>query len=492
MKQLFLFLIVFLLHGILSAQTTAGLDPTFGTNGIVKTMPDQFGGNAISLALQSDGKIVAGGSPNALAIRYLPDGTVDNSFAASGIFTTSRLRYPATLQVLIQGNGKILLIGSGGISDSFFVTRLNTDGSFDSSFGDNGITVGFLGGVRCAGLQPDGKVLVAGDIYDHRTAVVRLKANGIIDSTFGTNGYVNTSGTPPWWGGIGQFEVIDDMDVMPDGKFVLAGDGRDTFMNSSIVAIRYLPNGALDTTFNHVGFKHVYLPGLTYGRTVKVQQNGKVLIGGSAGNSGTIIRLNENGTIDASFGLSGSLEVPNVDIRSLIILPTGKIACGGDHGDWIALRAKADGSSLDSGFGRNGIIANDINNTTDERINQIIVQPDNKIVACGYTAISSGVNYFTLTRYLPDATTAVSNIPSIGFGVNIYPNPTSNTIQLVIDHPNNRKGVAKIIALDGRVLLEKTVTNGGNILSLTTLPSGTYFISVTIGTVTKTQSITKT
>jgi uncharacterized delta-60 repeat protein len=98
------------------------LDPSFGTGGLVTTSVG--GAPVVSLALQTDGKILAGGE-----------------------------------------------IGSGA-SGSMGVARYNTDGSLDTSFGTNGLASG--GGSaseRAMALQPDGKIVVLGDDQNSATGV---------------------------------------------------------------------------------------------------------------------------------------------------------------------------------------------------------------------------------------------------------------------------------------------------------------------------------
>jgi uncharacterized delta-60 repeat protein len=277
---------------------------------------------------------------------------------------------------------------------------------------------------------------------------------------------------------------------MADGRIVLAGDGYDTSFNWTIASLRFLPDGQFDTTYNHTGFKHVYLPGLTYARSMKLQPDGKIIIGGSAGNSGFILRMNVNGSIDTTYGNMGVLEAP-LAIRSMLLLPDGKIITGGDNGDWMVGRVKAVGSSVDSTFGRNGSIVNDINNTLYERINQIAVQQDNKIVAVGYTESNDSGRLMAIARYLPDATTKIQTISSID-KFSIYPNPATNELFIKCsDAIPPYYWACTISSIDGRTWYYPFLTPGSTTINISNLPPGTYTIAVHSNNLQYTQLFTK-
>jgi uncharacterized delta-60 repeat protein len=120
----------------------------FGLNGIVTTDVLPMGDDYIeSLAVQSDGKIVAAG-PGGLA-RYNVDGSLDGSFNSGGTIALP-LRVN---EVAIQTNGKIVV--GGQLNGDFMLRRYNTDGSLDLTFsGDGIVTTDFKNGSRevCIGL----------------------------------------------------------------------------------------------------------------------------------------------------------------------------------------------------------------------------------------------------------------------------------------------------------------------------------------------------
>jgi len=124
------------------------LDGTFGSNGIVRTNFESSGPNravvANSLSLQRDGRIVAAGRITtasseiefALA-RYKSNGNLDSTFDSDGKVTTPIYGGEAT-SVAVQSDGKVLAAGSptdyAGQHD-FDLVRYNANGTLDTTFG---------------------------------------------------------------------------------------------------------------------------------------------------------------------------------------------------------------------------------------------------------------------------------------------------------------------------------------------------------------------
>ena len=124
------------------------IDTSFGSAGKVRT---DFGGANLDIAyagtLQSDGKIIAAGTtsdrigsktPFAVA-RYNSNGTLDTSFSSDGRTSVDFGGYfQAVYQVLVQPDGKIVTAGypnSEGSDSDFLLSRLNSNGSLDTTFG---------------------------------------------------------------------------------------------------------------------------------------------------------------------------------------------------------------------------------------------------------------------------------------------------------------------------------------------------------------------
>ena len=178
------------------------LDNSFGTNGKVTT--DFLGGrdSGSSMVLQPDGKILITGYLNRgegnsdfATLRYNPDGTLDNTFNGDGrLITTIGIGRDYASSITLQFDGKILLAGTGSnTSDNDFVlVRLDSTGLPDKTFGSLGIVLTDFGGRNDVGreilMQPDGKILVAGDTEDglHDIALARYLSGinvGVVNFT---------------------------------------------------------------------------------------------------------------------------------------------------------------------------------------------------------------------------------------------------------------------------------------------------------------------
>ena len=204
-------------------KANGALDTAFGTGG--KAAVD-FGGTDFGLALarQADGRIVvAGGSTagGAVVARLRANGTLDPDFDGDG-----RLMLPGggeARAVLVQPDSKIVLAGNPGLSEVMTVTRLNPNGSPDTTFnGDGTATIDFGPGddpARSAVLQPDGKIVVAGG----DVAVARLNANGSPDAAFGAAGKAAVD--------FGAATFGNAVALQPNGRIVVAGQrtGTDNF-----------------------------------------------------------------------------------------------------------------------------------------------------------------------------------------------------------------------------------------------------------------------
>src|SRR5918996_39668 len=158
-------------------QPSGELDDTFGGNGKVTTgFAGSESAEAVGIAIQTDGKIVAGGDvlrPSGefhfgLA-RYKPSGGLDDTFGGDGRVTTEFAESDSAraLGVAIQADGNI--VAAGGVETEtpslelrFALARYRPGGPLDDTFrGDGRVTPGFTGRAVARGvaIQADGKNL---------------------------------------------------------------------------------------------------------------------------------------------------------------------------------------------------------------------------------------------------------------------------------------------------------------------------------------------
>lgn len=245
---------------ILRYNTDGSLDNSFDTDGIVITAFDVSYETAYDVAIQSDGKIVAAGSAfidtayNFAVARYNMDGSLDASFGSGGMVTTLLTNGGEAKAMVIQSDGKIVLGGSSlqpDFSYTFGVVRYNTNGSLDNTFDTDGKVITSVSPNNDFGqalaLQADGKIIMAGKatpVGPEQFALVRYNTDGSLDLGWNGTGMLTTAFGTTW-------DEARAVIVQPDGK-VIAG-GLATVSGQKFAMACYNTNGTLDAGFGTGG-----------------------------------------------------------------------------------------------------------------------------------------------------------------------------------------------------------------------------------------------
>lgn len=407
------------------------LDPTFGVDGKVTTT---FGGtwsDGTAVAIQPDGRIVVAGvsSPDGWTFdfgvaRYATDGSLDATFGTGGVVTTDVRQYDYARAVAIQPDGRIVVAGTVNYvhgddfsSGDFGVVRYNADGSLDTSFDGDGIVITdilpssnvrlrFPDAVKGMALQPDGKIMVFGDVRDGRGgaadfALVRYNPDGSLDATFGGGGKVITSVS------------FNDMpagalSLQPDGKIVAAGTlyGLTPFSTGRFVVARYDTNGMLDPSFDSDGTAMTMFVSSATALAMARQDDGRIVVAGHASGHFALARYNVDGSLDATFGGGGTIVTvlgERAVATGLGIGTDGRIVASGTIGDEVTnatdfavVRYAADGA-IDTSFGIGGLTRTDIAASTD-RSSGVALQRDGRILVVG-NAVAGAIGNLALVRY---------------------------------------------------------------------------------------------
>src|SRR5919106_1268573 len=215
-----------------AAAPPGDLDPTFDGDGKVTTDFPGFSDQAHGMAIQADGKIVAAGfsgpsaNRNFALARYNTDGSLDTTFDGDGKVTTDFAgSIDAALGVAIQADGKIVAGGRAVVSGNqdFALVRYNADGSLDTTFdGDGKVTTDFAGASDQASgvaIQANGKIVAAGRAFVSGTSdfgLARYNADGSLDPTFSGDGKVTTDFA-------GDTDEARGMAIQANGRIVAAG-----------------------------------------------------------------------------------------------------------------------------------------------------------------------------------------------------------------------------------------------------------------------------
>jgi uncharacterized delta-60 repeat protein len=347
-----------------AAAQAGSLDPTFGTGGIFISPTTR--GNASAVAIQSDGKIlIAGGGivNNTLAAiitRLNTNGTIDTSFGSEGFATLENTA--SFFAMILESNGKILAaaeIITGNNGGYVELMRFNNNGTLDSTFGTGGITttqaIPFtpFNATGAIALLGNGEILVAASSPG---VMARFTSSGQLDTTFGTNGLVNLANVGPALSATAP--ACPTQILLQNGKILIsAGVPEPTPAALATIVSRYNSNGSLDTSFAAAGM----MATVVSASAMTFDSSGKLVIAGAltskinappASNDVGfgIVRYHPNGVIDTSFGKGG---VAVIDFGSSAPLAGAFALAIQSNGDIVAGGAAAQGpenTGLNSAF----------------------------------------------------------------------------------------------------------------------------------------------
>src|SRR6185437_11174158 len=309
----------------ISAGTTVGgdgpqLDPTFGVGGLAPTslrQSLQFPHETI--AYLPNGQVLAASEQTATSwqiTRLNADGSVDTTFGTNGIaattlFTPSNTD-PVPHVIAVQSDGKFLVGGmyGGGVAAPV-LARYNADGSADASFDANvAASMTQIGStfVTDIAVRPDGRILLGlGESGSVFSRVAQLNPDGMLDATFGNNGLTSLD--------FSNFGVsATQVELLSDGSFLAAG----AFASSASVARVAADGKSLVSSFGGgLGFVSLNFASASVGDPqLKLDGLGRIVFGTSISNSsnGTkdfaAARLNPDGSLDASFAGDGTSVIP--------------------------------------------------------------------------------------------------------------------------------------------------------------------------------------
>ncbi|MEA2330078.1 MAG: hypothetical protein QOH58_216 [Thermoleophilaceae bacterium] len=330
-------------------------------------------------------------------------------------------------------------------------------GAFDPAFGIGGtftLPAATVDSAPFMAVQPDGKVVITGDLGPDGT-VIRLNADGTLDPTFDGDGKVTLD--------TGGEDNLSAVALQPDGKILVAGDS--TGAEQDAVVFRLNPDGSLDTTFDLNGIAVMNAGGNEAAFALALQPDGKIVVGGGNSSGMPIVwRLlanggngPENGGLDTSFAADGSAELNvglGMDAGEIALQPDGRILVASRIGiapsrDVAVLRLLANGGpgtvngALDPSFDTDGLARIDVGG--DESVSGIALRPDGKVVVAGYTTIGAGGGSAVVLRLMPDAGPGPLN------GA-LDPSFDANGSALV-DSPGNDVSTALALQPDGKILL---------------------------------------
>ena len=423
------------------------LDSSFSSNGILTT--DFFSGDdvALSVVIQKDGKILVGGytTPSGSTkkdfalVRYNSNGTLDLSFSGDGKLTTDFSASDDVLKDLaVQSDGRIVAGGTSTHTNTDFAfARYTETGVLDNTFSSDGkLTLNLQSGssdtLQSIALESDGKILAGG--YSRSSgnsdfALVRLTTSGTLDSSFqGVGIDIIDMGT--------SWDIANKMTLLQDGRILIAG--RTGNIQTKLIVARFTPSGVPDKTMQGNGKFTDYLRSYSGYNALAIQKDGKIIAGGytldvqafdGSGNDVDIAlaRYQINGQLDNSFGNNGIQKrglynAYSGQASSIVIQNDGKFVVAGTAAtneatgpaDFVILRYNKDGS-LDTSFSsglpfsedpgdpyyNKGLFYIDFEGEAGDYATSVTLQPDGKIIVSGISKNYDFSSKLALVRLLP-------------------------------------------------------------------------------------------
>lgn len=477
--RIILFAFVFLFITSLTRAQSYRVDSSFGTNGIFipRNFPAALCYNHLrKILVQPDNKIILAGAENSqsttLLVRLKANGTPDSSFGQNGYYyaNTAGTNFA---NAALSPDGRILVIFSVyTVSGSYDIAyRINTNGTADASFGNNGVvtlTNGTYGGYFTPVFQPDGKILIGGGRYVNTNCnlygITRLNTNGSTDSSFGQNGRIEN--VFPQYASIVTY--ANNIALQPDGKILMSTSIPDTsFTRSGFTTIRFKSNGVVDSSFGVNGCREFVADSLYLNPSALFSDSatGDIFIAGlsrkwntttASGGNPFIVKMNSSGLVTSNWG-SGGLVRPAVLFTDLlgprnfplsfIRQANGYFIIAGASDTGVTAhtrlcRLTASGTP-DAGFCNTGAVM-DINRNLRDMPLSCTLQTggsNSYILAGGFsfgkqvnnTHTSDTTRMYCVRLTNKPYTNAVSSVSHANASMQVYPNPcTGNTIHMQI------------------------------------------------------------
>ena len=365
-----------------------------------------IGGEIFAIVVQADGKIIVGGNirgangDGKAGIRRLnPDGSVDTSFTILQLSIGS-----VVYDMDLQADGKIVIGGLLSVGGTNHLARLNADGTQDTTF----LFPASVGIVKDLDIQPNGMIVTGG--YNSAgtvTYVRRFTVSGTADPAF----------TPIESGG----DKVEAVKLQSDGKIVVAGSFTTLGFATLGRIARLNTDGSADLSFNsgNAGANGVI-------NDISIRTDGKIVIaGGFSTINGTIMqrvaRLNADGTLDAGFTISGTINDPT--INDIELLADNRTIGGRPTTALVDPMVR---------FGPDGVVDPSfvVKASKGGFVRKVLRQPDGKILIGGNFLYADGVQRRSMARLNEDGTLDPSFVPYFNTG---SPLQTINAIALQPD-----------------------------------------------------------
>ena len=462
-----LFCSSFIPYCLYSQKGNYMLDKSFSKDGKLTTdVTENYynsGSKLVTVSVEKNGDIIAIGYSqkdfykDVLFVKYHANGNLDSAFGHAGVMHYGVDSIDDVCnQAHLQSDGKILALIQS--QDEPYLIRFFKDGNIDEKFGVNGKVLLKYTGYSLDVDDNDNIVVAERPKRNHKLifSLQRFNKIGKADSMFGNQNLSSAHiGYEGYYDPIPQQVKFDK-----NGKIVVGGtwtpDGK-----SKMIFLRFTAHGALDKSFNDSG--KIVLDTLKETATLysmAITPDNKIIAGGAIGEASFIhdfdsqdflvTRLLPTGRIDKKFGVNGFARTDfsstlspfrDDEIAAICLQKDNKIIAAGTtkanyfDGLFATCRYLPDGK-LDTTYGEVGGITTKFGDNNDTRINDAVLQPDEKLVVAGYHATDGGGNYggdVALARYLkekPSLQKENASVITLLNSISIYPNPATNILHV--------------------------------------------------------------
>ena len=387
----------------------------------------------------------------------------DSTFGTNGrlLYTVYGGTVERNFGIVAQPDNKIVVAGlAKNPSSGFFelcISRYNSTGTIDNTFGVNGVRKVSLGNQGAIGgqtpklkIDQEGRIIAANTGYSPGGSqdifVCRLDTSGNLDNTFNSTGslFVDMTGSNTWP------DIANALDVDAAGNIWLCGATRNggSPLDNNFAVVKVRSDGTLDTSFDQDG-KKLYNPGASseFGRGIVLQQDGKVVVGGITSGNMYVFRIDSTGVIDPTFNNVGYRSIAigsGCEMFDMIIDSQQRIIVGGQASSSAAALARIlPNGTLDATFNTTGTFNQSIGNSIGNCTDLALLAGDKILLGGSSNRVGTGDDFYA--AILTEAGKLDTSFNGTGFCINPV---ASGSVKDVCN------GVAMLP--DGRIILSGT------------------------------------
>ena len=242
--------------------------------------------------------------------KFNDNGMLDKSFGGEGkVITDFGYRDDAINKLIPNDEKTFYAIGraSNGTDDDFAVARYDYDGNLDYSFNNIGrvwIDFGMSDDVAYTAEKTDeGDIIIGGSSNSGATpkvAFAKIKSDGSLDTSFGDNGLKVWKFSPPG--------LIYDLDI--NGNDVYASGFIDNLETFNILVTKFNLQGIIDKNFGKNGTKiFSEFDSDSISTSIYIINSNQILLAGTIKNTknedAALIMIDNKANLDLSFGNQG-------------------------------------------------------------------------------------------------------------------------------------------------------------------------------------------